>query len=551
MYPKGGNPAYRAAVDARLARKAANKAAWAEKNAQARELAEKQSQARGAVRKLGHMADASNRAQRRLGTGVPDPRLLPDDQLIALTQALMDVDRYDWRANARPEQIFTDLDFAILLLMCGRGWGKTRAAAEAVREEADKGNRRIAVIAKDHRALRDVCFEGISGLLHCIPGAEVKEYRKGLGDVSLTLTNGTQIKGYTAGEPDAIRGQSFHLIWGDEFAAWPKHRAGDMLTQARMCLRESEDSKAILSTTPKRVSHVIDMVDLAKDPGERIIVVTGHSRENTVLTNEWFRQMDKMYGGTRIGRQEMGGELLLDNEFALWRADWLASAQWDSDEELPQMVGVVVGVDPSGSKDGDATGIVTVGWDRNKVLYVLDNRTTNGTPAERYTAVCMTAWEWNASEICYESSYGGDNAAFGIAEQWKNLVRDGELPADSRCPMIEKSKLKGDKAARAMPLVTIYEQQHNLPDRRRIFHVIPSAKNQLARLEDEQLTWETNSAKSPNAIDALVHAGRRVIQKNGLETSVALPGAGRTQESGGVIKTVRRRLGGSNYNPFG
>lgn len=472
---------------------------------------------------------------------LPDPRLMSDHELREFAKALVEIDRYDWRgANARPEQIMPE-GFDIWLLMAGRGFGKTRCAAEAVREVCEGGSgMSAAVIAKDHRALRDVCFEGRSGLLNCIPPKlwNPKDYHKGLGDVSLTLLNGSVMRGYTAGEPDAVRGQAFDIIWGDEFAAWPRSRAQDMLDQALLCLREAEDARAILSTTPKRVPHVVELLELAKDPEYRIVITRGSSRDNKVLTESWHRQMEKRMGGTRLARQELHGELVMDAEKALWTGFMIEAARWDLEDnageirEYPRMHGVITGVDPSGSKDGDATGIVTVGWDRANTLYVIENRTTAGLPAHRYSEACRSAARWGAMEIWYESAYGGDNAAYGIEQAWKNLQEAGEIDAGLRCPPTRASTIKGDKAARAMPCVQLYEQQMNVPDRRRIFHPQPSSTNGIAQLEDEMLQWETNSKKSPNAIDALVHAVRQVLIRTGQEMSLSVPARVRRIEGG-------------------
>lgn len=528
----------------RAARKAKNHAEFVEKKRQA-------TNGKRATRSLQSYSKALDK-DRPMGTDIPDPRLMPDAELVELVQALMNVDKYDWEyaTRNRLNQREPD-DYKIWLLMAGRGFGKTRCSAEAVRKAVENPNTRAAVIAKDHRALRDVCFEGVSGILACLPPDtyNFKDYNKGLGDVGLKLKNGSSIKGYTAGEPDAIRGQSFDIIWGDEFAAWPKNKAKDMLTQARMCLRESDHARAILSTTPKRVQHVIDMIKDAKDDA-RIVVTTGRSRDNTALSEDWHQQMEKDYGGTTMGRQELDGELVMDNEFALWKSLWIDEARWapeynektDTYSEMPAMMGVVIGVDPSGSKDGDATGISTVGWDHDKCLWVLENRTRKGAPAERYTAVCMAAYERGACEIVYETSYGGDNAKFGIEQQWKNLQQEGIIPEDHRCPPIVGSKIKGDKAARAMPVVALYEQQANKPERRRIFHVDPTEANQLSALEEEMLVWETNSTKSPNAIDAFAHAARRVMQKTGQEIVLSAPG-----RSSVSPYSTRRRTG---YNPY-
>lgn len=557
----------RAAEQAALAERRAHSASRTAANVAASKVREAEMnlelanrvQGRHVVREFARMLkpmDGPARSRRE----VIDPRLMTDEALFALSKALVRIDKYDWKANGRPDQMFPE-DAIIWLLCAGRGFGKTRAAVEKVREVCSKSNMRVAMIAKDHRALRDVCLEGVSGLLACIPPNEIRKIHKGLGDVSVEMMNGSVIKGYTAMEPDAVRGQAFDMVWGDEFSSWPRNRAQDMLDQARLTMRESRiGSICILSTTPKRIPHVIDLFELAKDPVERITITRGRSRDNTALNEEWHRQMERKFGGTRLGRQELEGELVLDNERALWSGRMVDEGRWDplcscrKDTcvcafEIPALIGVMTGVDPSGSKDGDATGVVTCGWDRNKVIYVLENKTRNGDPGERYGAVAMSAYMHGSGEIWYESAYGGDNAAFGIQQAWKNFQANGDIPMEKKCPPLKPSTIKGDKAARAMPVVALYEQQMNIPERRRIFHDQPSVVNGLAKLEEEMLSWETDSKKSPNAIDALVHCVRQIMRRTGQDpTTFSSPASPLSTRR---IPTPAARQIGGGFNPYG
>lgn len=538
-----------------------NKKARAAELAAIQENASNLKGARVAVREMGKALGAGPKHRKPIAK-LSNPDLMTDDQIQDELAAILRKERYDWRgANARPEQLFPE-GAVIWLLLAGRGFGKTRASAEAVREICETPGMSVAVVAKDHRALRDVCFEGKAGLTRIIPPELVKKYHKGLGDVSLELTNGSVIRGYTAMEPDAVRGQAFDAIWGDEFAAWPKNRADDMLKQLRLCMRESKAGAiCILSTTPKRIPHVVNMVKLAEDPEEHIVITRGRSRDNVALNEEWHRQMERDLGGTRLGRQELDGELVLDAEKALWSGRMIDECRWDPqckcskdicecDLGVPKLLGVMTGVDPSGSKDGDATGIVTAGWYREKgeyILVVLENKTRKGDPGERYRAVCMSAFEHGAGEIIYESSYGGDNAAYAIAKSWEDCQREGLIPEIRKCPPIRKSTITGDKAVRAHPIVLLYEQQMNRPEIRRIYHLDPTEANGLASLEDEMLSWETDAKKSPNAIDALVHCTRQIRRKLGLETTIS--SAARSSRRIPGQPGGRQIRGG--YNPYG
>lgn len=128
----------------------------------------------------------------------PDPRFMTDAELLAYGQVLSEAQKYDWAANARPEQLEPD-DYAIWLMLAGRGWGKTRTLSETVRKWAeDQPGIRIAIIAQEHRALRDTVFEGVSGLKAVIPAAlwNDKAYKRGLGDVSVILHNGSIVTGF-------------------------------------------------------------------------------------------------------------------------------------------------------------------------------------------------------------------------------------------------------------------------------------------------------------------------------------------------------------------
>lgn len=536
----------------RLMDKARARAANQRKDAERNAAREEQREIRGiATRTVARMEKQSGRAVKPQQP--IDLRLMSIDELEDLVKTLLRHEKYDWRANARPSQLFPE-GCITWLLMAGRGFGKTRAAVEAVREVCmNTPGASVAMVAKDHRALRDVCLEGRSGIIACFPPEDIKKIHKGLGDVSVELTNGSVIRGYTAGEPDAVRGQAFDMIWGDEFAAWPKNRAKDMLAQLRLCLRESRvGSVCILSTTPKRIPHVVEMVKLAEDPAEKIVVTRGRSRDNTALTDEWHRQMEREYGGTRLGRQELDGELVMDAERGLWTENMIHDARWDPSckcnkdvcvcsFDLPQLLGVMTGVDPSGSKDGDATGIVTVGWDKDKQLYVLENKTTKGEPGVRYNAVCMSAHRHGSGQIWYEAAYGGDNAAFGIEQAWKNLQRDGLIPEDKKCPRTMPSTIKGDKAARAMPVVHLYEQQVANPGVRRIWHVAPTLDNGMVALENEQVSWETDDKKSPNAIDALVHVCRAIMNRIGITGQISSPASPHST----------RRMPRGRYDPYG
>lgn len=469
---------------------------------------------------------------------VPDPRFMSDAELVAMGQVLAAAHKYDWIANARPDQLEPE-DYAIWLMLAGRGWGKTRTLTETVRKWAEeRPGTRIGIIAQDHRALRDTVFEGVVGLRAVIPPYlwDEKAYKRGLGDVSVILTNGSIITGYTAGQPDTLRGPEMDCVAFDEFAAWPKNLADETMSNARMTLRASENPRIIIATTPKRIPHLMKMVKQASDPKARIVITKGRTVDNTALSEQALADLHYQYADTRKGRQELDGELLTDVEGTLWTLEGVDHAVWpeftDDGEEnpLPVFDMVITGIDPSGSAKGDATGIVTLGYNHSlRQIFALECKSTNGLADHRYNEACLSAFRCKANLIVVEGSYGADNCILAVEKQWKHLVDTGVI--DTVQPRAVLSNLKGDKVAKVSPLAALYEQQLK-GGSMKIWHAKATLDNGLTMLEDEMTSWapvdESGKAmKSPNSIDAFAHAGRRAMKDLGMETTLSRPSAKR------------------------
>lgn len=316
----------------------------------------------------------------------------------------------------------------------------------------------------------------------------------------------------------------------DEFAAWPHWTAQDMLDQIWFCLRESQNPRVIITTTPKRVQHVMDLMKRHRAGDKSIFVTNGRTIDNAAnLGAAAIAELEARHGGTRLGAQELSGELLEDVEGALWTDGMLTAARWDEDE-VPQLRKIITGFDPSGSATGDATGIVTIGYDDKNRIFVLECMSTKGHPAARYTAACLSAARCGADLIMCEYNFGGDNARFGLEKQWDHLVETGVITGLR--PPIEPSTLKGDKAVKASPVAALYEQQMNTHTER-VFHVKGTSLNGLDALESELTSWEPGDKASPNSLDALVIAVRRAMKELGWEPSINRANPNRRIDPGG------------------
>ena len=125
---------------------------------------------------------------------------------------------FSWEFWARPSQLTPPGDWRIWLIKTGRGWGKTRTAAEWIRAQVDADNRgRLALVAPTAADARDVMVEGESGVLNISPPWNRPKYEP--SKRRLTWDNGAIATTYSADEPDRLRGPQHDGAWADEIAA--------------------------------------------------------------------------------------------------------------------------------------------------------------------------------------------------------------------------------------------------------------------------------------------------------------------------------------------
>lgn len=257
----------------------------------------------------------------------------------------------------------------------------------------------------------------------------------------------------------------------DELAAW--NRPEDTWSNLDMAMRLGDSPRVFVSTTPRPLPLV---KRLMADP--RAVVVRGRTIDNTHLPASTIAALQARYGGTRLGRQELEGEILDDAPGALWRREWIEQARVT---EAPALSRVVVAVDPSvtSGEDSDETGVVVCGIGEDGDGYVLADYSRRCTPGEWARQAATAYGLHRADAIVCEVNQGGD------------LVTES-LRQVSRAPVIPVRATRG-KQVRAQPLSLRYEQL-----RVHHFGVFPE-------LEDQLCSWDPlHSAKSPDRLDALV-----------------------------------------------
>ena len=383
--------------------------------------------------------------------------------------------RAKWLQTARPTQIEPTGDWTVWLILAGRGWGKTRTGAENILTYAMRNPNVICgVVAPTSGDLRRVCFEGPSGLSRlvareCLLDTE-KAYNKSAMEIK--LWNGSIIQGYAAIEPDRLRGPQFHRIWADELAAW---RYPETFNQMMFGLRLGDNPKLVITTTPRPTKLIKDLVE-----SKQTKLTTGTTFDNADnLSAHAIQTLKDKYQNTRLGRQELLGEILEDFEGALWNY-----AMFDKHriEEAPDLQRIVVAIDPAvtSGEEADETGIVVAGRGTDGRFYVLEDATFRGSPDKWMRRAVDLYYLYKADRIIAETNNGGD-----LVERLLRTIDRGVS--------YKKVNASRGKLVRAEPVAALYEQE-------KVSHV-----GLFTSLEDQLCTY-TGGGKSPDRLDALVWA---------------------------------------------
>lgn len=379
-----------------------------------------------------------------------------------------------WTFIAHPGQIPPkDRAWFCYLMRSGRGGGKTRSGSEWILERVRTGARSIALIGQTVGDVRDTMVElGDSSIMKVAKPDEMPVYEP--SKRRLTFPNGAVATTFTGEEPDQLRGPQHDTVWIDELAKfkYPEETWDNM----EFGLRLGPDPKVFCTTTPRPIPIIKKLV---ADP--LTIDVQFSTFQNAANLSEVFlKRIRDKYEGTRLGRQELEGEILDDNPNALFQREVIENLRIRGDV-LPPLLRVVVGMDPSvtGNETSDETGIIAGGIAANGHGYILDDASLQASPAEWARAAVHLFHVRKADRMVGEVNNGGD------------LVEVNIRTVDRNIPFTAVHASRG-KAIRAEPVAALYEQG-------RIHHV-----GTFPILEDQMCDWSLGAAKSPDRMDALV-----------------------------------------------
>ncbi|HEV7410934.1 MAG TPA: terminase family protein [Bradyrhizobium sp.] len=369
------------------------------------------------------------------------------------------------------------------LMIGGRGAGKTRAGAEWVRAQAlglppfaTEKAARIALVGETEHDVREVMIEGVSGLLAVHGWHERPVWlpsRK-----RLEWKDGQVAQAFSAEDPESLRGPQFSCAWSDEMAKW--RYAEDAFDMLQFGLRLGAQPRQLITTTPRPTALLKRLIE---DPTSVVTRATTRANANN-LAPTFLRTVMGRYAGTRIGRQELEGEIVEDRPDALWSRALLESLRVS---EAPPLQRIVVAVDPPASSGGRAAacGIVAAGITDGGICYVIADDSVSGLTPNGWAMKAIALWHrLRADALVAEVNQGGE------------MVRTVINGIDFSVPVTSVHATRG-KWVRAEPVAALYEQG-------RVKHA-----GVFAALEDEMCDFGISGlsgGKSPDRVDALVWA---------------------------------------------
>lgn len=374
--------------------------------------------------------------------------------------------------HARDKQLPPAGDWFCWLIRSGRGFGKTRTGAEWVIERARSGYRHIALIGQSKADVRDTMVElGESSIMKISPPWFMPEYEP--SKRRLAWPNGATATVFSGDEPDQLRGPQHDTAWVDELAKfrYPEETWDNM----EFGLRLGANPQACVTTTPRPIKLIKQII---ADP--LTVDVTGSTYENRANLSPRFMDRMQRYEGTRIGRQELHGDILDDDPRALWSRALLDRQRTTI---RPDFHTIAVAVDPHASSG--QTGIIVVGVanvDDTLHGYVIDDVTPpEGASPGVWGAAAVAAYhKWQASYIVAEVNNGGDMV--------ENVIRNTDGGRSLPYRVVRATR---GKHTRAEPVATAFENGRG--------HMV----GYYAELEDQLCSWVPGD-DSPDRLDAMV-----------------------------------------------
>lgn len=307
---------------------------------------------------------------------------------------------------------------------------------------------------------------------------------------------------------EKILGLEFATMYLNECSQIPW--ASRNMAMTRLAQQTGLRLKAFYDCNPPGMGHWTYRVFMEKrDPDRRLglpnptayaalVMNPADNQEN--IAPEYIASLEAMSEAMR--RRFLLGLFADVSDSQLWSLELLDQQRMLDAGKVPQLVRVVIGVDPSGASGpedtrSDEIGIVVVGLGIDGRAYVLEDLSGRMSP-EGWGEAAVAAFDrWDADAIVAEANFGGDMVAAvirGAAAAADRLVTNALRPLAVPVTIVHASR---SKAVRAEPIAALFNQQK------------VSLVGIFSELEDQLVGFTTNGytgSKSPDRADAMVWA---------------------------------------------
>lgn len=433
---------------------------------------------------------STSREPTPLDSGIDWLLSLPDAERMATIETLTIPQRLalseklsEWRPL--PHQREPDGDWFLWVMQWGAGSGKTYTGAQKVRERIDARTWRTVNVAGPTwvDTMRTMVHgsEDAPGLMGVWPPHQRPTLRGSKDYPHLRTHNGARINLFAAQKAERFRGPAGDGAWFDELDAWKPEgmTAAEAFALAEQRIRTGPDPRIFITSTPKRRGLIAQLSQRKSAVVTRATMYDNASN----LAPSYVAKMREQYEGTRLGRQELLGEILPDVEGAIVSQDMIDAGRI---AEPPDLLRIGVAVDPYGG-GGDACGIVAGGQISAREFALLADATCKGKPMEWATRTIDVALAFDADFIVYEANYGGDMVE-------STLLHAMEARGIPRIRLIRVHATRG-KHVRFEPVGAKYErgEMHHIGD-------FPELEDEVCQFTPDGFDGDG----SPNRADALV-----------------------------------------------
>jgi phage terminase large subunit-like protein len=427
------------------------------------------------------------------------PRARREEILGRFTSAQLARLRYEWAWRARPKQDpdLSAIAHRILFLLGGRGAGKTITGSHRIRRRVEAGARSLAIVGPTLRDIERYQIKGeggSDGILTAFPPQKQPSYKAHKGLIFFHRAQcrgcsspercGGAIAYVNSAEDPEFRGPNLDTVWCDEPAKWRYLSTIWHNIELATRLRGPLPLEIVLTGTPLPLQLFRELIA----DEETVTILMSQTENASNLDPKYLERMRRKYGGTRLGRQELEGEILSDNPDALFQASILDATRV---EFAPALEEVAVAVDPAiaTNPENDETGILAGGRDAAGHIYVLADVSSRSRPEKWGGDVVKACTQHECDVVVCERNRGGDLVASNVRAEKRKA--SGEV-ASKAIRIVEVLATRG-KAIRAEPVSALHDQG--------MIHIV----GRMPELEAELTEWNPRiGGRSPNRLDALV-----------------------------------------------